>query len=604
MKVGRHKKRLNKLSFLVLCVFLSGLWLPFAPPGMNTAQATPPLLPVKTYFPLIVSPWTFSWPIAAQVFTTAEQQVHPLGLSAETPQIAPADVPLYAQYGYSAWYVGNGLLHVKRAELAPGSTNAVPAARLATFFTMSDIHITDKESPASVNYVAWSAPFGKANSSAWSPVTNSTPHVLDAAVQTINALHKKNPFDFGISLGDAINNTQYNELRWYIDVLDGKPITPSSGAHAGAATIDYQKPFQAVGLDKSIPWYQVIGNHDQFWMGSAFENPKLLQAHVGDTVLNISLNPNVIASVNETGFYMGVVDGSTPYGDIIKSGPEASFSSPPTVAADPNRRSLATASSSSRNWMSEFFTTTSSPVGHGFTQASVDNDFPSYSFQPKPGIPLKVIALDDTCRGGDQPFPNYARGCLDQARLDWLQNELQQGQDENQLMIIAAHIPVHPQTNLIDDGTRMRVFSTPTDSELIAILHNYPNLLLWLSGHRHLNTVSAQPYDPTVAGHGPQNSFWVVETASLRDFPQQFRTFDIRRNSDNSISILITNVDTAVVAGSPAEKSRGYAIGAARVDGTYPLSNTASQAYNAELVKQLTPAMQAVVASCGSPMDR
>jgi hypothetical protein len=43
---------------------------------------------------------------------------------------------------------------------------------------------------------------------------------LDAAVQTINALHKINPFDFGISLGDASNSTQYNETRWYIDVLD------------------------------------------------------------------------------------------------------------------------------------------------------------------------------------------------------------------------------------------------------------------------------------------------------------------------------------------------------------------------------------------------
>ncbi len=170
-------------------------------------------------------------------------------------------------------------------------------------------------------------------------------------------------------------------------------------------------------------------------------------------------------------------------------------------------------------------------------------------------------------------------------------------------MIIAAHIPVNPQTHLIDDGTRMPVFNTPTDASLIAILHNYPNLILWISGHRHLNTVSAQPYDATIVGQGPENSFWEVETSSLRDFPQEFRTFDIRRNSDNTISIIITNVDPAVVAGSPAEKSRGYAIGAARVFGTYPLSDTASQAYNAELVKQLTPAMQAIIATCGSPIE-
>ncbi len=105
-------------------------------------------------------------------------------------------------------------------------------------------------------------------------------HLLDAAVQTINAVHRTSPFDFGIALGDACNNTQYNELRWYIDALDGKVITPSSGDHVGAGFIDYQKPYQAAGLDKSIPWYQVLGNHDQFWMGSCYESPLLRAAHI------------------------------------------------------------------------------------------------------------------------------------------------------------------------------------------------------------------------------------------------------------------------------------------------------------------------------------
>jgi hypothetical protein len=197
----------------------------------------------------------------------------------------------------------------------------------------------------------------------------------------------------------------------------------------------------------------------------------------------------------------------------------------------------------------------------------------------------------------------YYAGCLDQTRLNWLKDELQEGQDNNKLMIIAAHVPVNPQTKLIDDGTRMPVFISPSDLGLVAILHNYPNLILWISGHRHMNVVTSQPYDPATLGHGPVNSFWEVETSSLRDFPQQFRTFDIRRNSDNTISIMITNVDTAVSAGSPAAKSRGYAIGAARVFGTYALPDTTSQSYNAELVKQLTPAMQAVIAPLGSAIQ-
>ena len=233
--VNKYHKRFRKISLPVLCLFLSGLWLLLEPLGLNSAQAQPPLgLSMKTYLPLVFRPWAFSWPIAPEVFTTAERQIHPIGLSADTPQIKPADVPQYALYGYSAWYAGDGLPHVKRTDLAPGYTNAVPAARLLTFFAITDIHIADKESPAQVNYSAWNASFGNANSSAWSPVVNSTTQVLDAAVQTINALHKKTPFDFGISLGDTINNTQYNELRWYIDVLDGradsKPSQPGSQA--------------------------------------------------------------------------------------------------------------------------------------------------------------------------------------------------------------------------------------------------------------------------------------------------------------------------------------------------------------------------------------
>ena len=554
------------------------------------------------------SPQIVQWPIANEVFTTAERQILPIGLTADMPQVNPADVSLYGQFGYTAWQAGGGLPYEKRVELAPSYTGAANAARLLSFFSITDVHIADKESPAQPIYIGWSALYGLDStmlSSAYSPVLLSSTHVLDAAVQTINALHKTLQFDFGISLGDDINNTQYNELRWFINVLDGKVITPSSGAHVGADTIDYQKPFKAVGLDATIPWYQVIGNHDQFWMGSAYENAKTQQAHVGSTILNMKNDKNPSSGgVNLTGAYMGVVDGSTPYGDIIGAGPQEDFPTPPTVVADADRRSLATSESSSKNWMSEFFNTTSSPTGHGFSQSNLDNDFASYSFKPKSDIPIKIVALDDTCKGDGQP--SYALGCLDQPRLDWLTAELQQGQDDGELMIIAAHIPIQPQTSFTD-MTPFKFFRTPgfTDDSLLAILHSYPNLILWISGHRHVNTVTPQPNNAADANDHPEQSFWEVETSSLRDFPQQFRVFDIRRNSDNTLSIIITNVDPAVAEGSPAAKSRGYAIGAARIFGATPaiIADTTSHAYNAELVKQLSPAMQAKIVNYGTPIQ-
>ena len=103
----------------------------------------------------------------------------------------------------------------------------------------------------------------------------------------------------------------------------------------------------------------------------------------------------------------------------------------------------------------------------------------------------------------------------------------------------------------------------------------------------------------------PEQNFWEVETASLRDFPQQFRTIDIRRNLDNTISIFVTDVDPAVSDGSPAATGRASAIGAARVFSGSPtvIADTTSHAYNAELVKQLTPAMQAKIANLGTAIE-
>jgi hypothetical protein len=304
---------------------------------------------------------------------------------------------------------------------------------------------------------------------------------------------------------------------------------------------------------------------------------------------------------------MGVVDGTTPYGNVIGAGPQENFPVPPTVIADTNRHALSTNESSSLNWMREFFTTTSLPVGHGFTQGNLDNDFACYTFEPNSSIPIKVIVLDDTDKKNEAlTGPLYVgSGGLDQARLDWLTNELQKGQDEGKLMIIAAHIPIKPQQSLTVTAPSYTFYDHSFEDSLLATLRSYPNLILWIAGHRHQNTVTAQPYDSAILSQGPQNSFWEVETSSLRDFPQQLRTFNILRNSDNTVSIMITNVDPAVTAGSPAAKSRGYAIGAQRIFGATPaiLADTTSHSYNAELVKQLSPEMQAKIANYGSTIE-
>ncbi len=553
----------------------------------------------------------FPLPGSGAVPTTRQQTILPVAIPDSTPPVAPSNVPLYAVYGYSAWQVGAGTNEGRKFDLMPaGYAGAANTARLLSFFSMSDIHITDKESPVEVPYLGWSAAFlddglGGLNQAAYSPVMFATTHRLDAAVRTINALHRLTPFDFGVVLGDNCNASQYNELRWFIDVMDGQHITPSSGAHLGADTIGYQKPFQAAGLDRSIPWYEAIGNHDQMWMGIGYPaSAKLQAAFVGSNVLDISTNGPLIPPGPEgTGMYVGVVDGATPYGAVIKWGLTNLYATPPTVAADARRRSLSVDLSSPTNYINEFFNTLSSPRGHGFNLAAATSGSLAacYAFEPLTNLPMKVIVLDDTCKSNapGQTPTFYGGGWIDAPRLAWLTNELQKGQDADQLMILACHIPILPQEGLFNTNRSAMFHDTQSESNLIATLHRYPNLLLVMAGHRHVNVVT--PFPSPDPSH-PEYGFWEVETPSLRDFPQQIRTWQILRNSDNTISIRTTDVDPQVESNAPAWKSLGYGVGAERIFGHLSLTDTSSHAYNAELVKMLTPAMQVKIAPYGSPL--
>ena len=134
---------------------------------------------------------------------------------------------------------------------------------------------------------------------------------------------------------------------------------------------------------------------------------------------------------------------------------------------------------------------------------------------------------------------------------------------------------------------------------MVALLHKYPNLLLVMAGHRHVNVVT--PFPSPDPAH-PEYGFWEVETASLRDFPRQLRTWEILRNRDHTLSIATTGVDPVAEPDSPAWKSIGYGVGAARIYGIAALRNAGSQTFNVELVKTLTPAMQAKIAELGVPL--
>jgi len=528
------------------------------------------------------------YPVHADVYTTEQRQIVPDAIPANAEAIDPYEVPKYAANGYGNWHYEAGHDYGRRLDLMPeGYTGAgvVNEAELLNFFTITDIHISDEETPCQGVFGGYLG----GNSSAYSPVAMLTTQVLDAAVRTINAIHRKKPFDFGLSIGDVTNGGQYNELRWYIDVLDGKVITPDSGIKDDPVTgpyNDFQDAFQAEGLDPDLPWYQTLGNHDHGWLGTLPISEYLRPVYTGTDVL--LMGDPLTQGPDARTDYMGVLDGSSPYGAIYGVGPVGDFPdrAPQVPAKDTNRRPL-----SRSEWMNEFFTTSSEPLGHGYSPDNVAFDFACYSFYPKSDLPLKVIVLDNTKEDSD---PNIlAQTALSQARYDWLVSELDAGQAADELMIVSAHVPIFPDAYVSPE-------SFVNSTQLLAKLSAYPNLILWVSGHLHKNIVTPRPStDPAHAG--AEYGHWEVQTASLRDFPQQFRTFDILRNSDNTISIRIRDVDPAVVEGSLATQSRDYSVAINQLYGIVP-SPYSQGPYNAELVKELTAHMQEVIAARGTPI--
>lgn len=555
-----------------------------------------------------------SYPIADAVFTTLQHRVAPG--PKPTRYLPLSRVAELERYGYGRWTLGAPIAPALRTDLMPPSYVATAGSRirLLRFFTISDVHITDKEAPNQMIYTGRLVEQRLAiSASLYSPVMMCTTQVLDAAIQTVNALHARTPVDFGLSLGDVCNSGQFNELRWYLDVMDGKPIRPSSGAHLGESTVDYQKPFQAAGLHRAIPWYQVLGNHDHFYLGSfpyrTRLRPDLYDSYTSDRVFAAG---NVLKDINELKehtYYMGLIDGATPDGEIRAAGKVSDFPQTPTVAADPNRRPLGI-----REWMEQFFHTTTAPAGHGFNRRDAARGFACYSFVPKAGLPLKVIVLDNTQREDDNSPDIHGHGFLDRERWDWLKRELAAGDAAGQLMIIAAHIPLaveetNPPAPIPPGGRQdpMAWWVNPDAAApvqnavdlpgLVDELQRHPNLLMWLAGHRHLNTVKA------FVGRTPERGFWQVETSSLRDFPQQLRLFELYLNQDDTLSVVTVNVDPAVREGSPAGKSRHYAIAASQiikgaddVERHNPTNDPSihpmpAGAYNADLRLKLTPQM-------------
>jgi metallophosphoesterase (TIGR03767 family) len=429
----------------------------------------------------------------------------------------------------------------------------------------SDIHIIDAQSPARLE------PVGQFSTTlipgSFRPQESMSVHVQAQMVAALAAV-ARSPLSGAtmsavINTGDNADQLSHLELRWFIDVMDGVPVTPDSGApgvYEGAqvwpeATWVYHPDdpadnFGAYGFPRipglmtavvsgevdsgglPVPWYTVYGNHDQLFDGTFQTDSSLRNLATG------SRKPWAFTGL--VGDYLrGMASDTSPATRAIQAlGQQfGRTSGMKIVTADPARRML-----QGLDFMAAHFQTTPrpGPVGHGFTQANLDNG--TRHWQADIGDVLRLFGLD-TCSqvlGAD--------GAVPKDQFDWLQAGLAQATADNRLAIVVSH---HNSLTLENNATAVSTPGQPLihAEQFIAMLAGYPNVVAWLNGHTHVNTITAHPAPAGSKGAG----FWEITTASCADYPQQQQVVEIMDNRDGTLSLICTVLDHL----SPAEWTPG-----------------------------------------------
>jgi len=387
------------------------------------------------------------------------------------------------------------------------------------FAQITDVHILDEESPGRAVRMERFLP------ASWRPHEAYTTQVLDATIRAINRRHYAGagagrPVDFVLATGDLADNGQFNELRWFIDCMDGREIVPDSGALDGplrciAPEDNPNLPFKAQGLAPGIPWYAAYGNHDNMAQGNftvdrsaedpvQWTSPQIPTA-VGFLGLDLLTPPRdaLIPTLDQSpAVLLASEDPTNP--DTLQLETDKLAAGP--VPADDSRHFI-----SRRIFVHEMFNTTSLPLGHGFNRTNEAMATVRYTARPKRDVPVRLVVLDTS---GPDALPGEvdAAGAITVEQFEsFFKPAVKAAQDAGEFVIVITH---HPSDVL----TKNVPFVTVTGAQFRSYLSGQPNIIAHFCGHMHYNKTTL------VGGRYP---YYEIQTASLIEYPQQGRMIDL-----------------------------------------------------------------------------
>ncbi|WP_148044933.1 TIGR03767 family metallophosphoesterase [Nocardioides marmorisolisilvae] len=436
---------------------------------------------------------------------------------------------------------------VVRSDLAQGKRGREDRrVGLATVVQVSDLHVTDVQNPMRFEYL------DRYNSTGHRPQELLNVQGTAALVGRINALTggpaTGRAVDAVMSTGDNTDNQSGNELEWLLTLLAGGTVHPESGAaddfegvaasgldeywQPDSETTDRYKrlgfphvpdlvkastaPFEAPGL--AVPWLLTMGNHDVVANGM-LENlnyvrdwstggRKVFSAHC-DATVRLAARLDAVKAGDDVG---SLID------TVARAGQTR------TVQADERR--LPYTGAEFVRLLHEVRFTGAGPVGHGYDlDAGSDRLFYSRRIAPR----VVAISLDSTNQAGG------IDGSIGRTQRDWLLRALAEAADD--YVVVFSHHPSWAFDNTARDPR------TPDDDrfdggQLAAILHDHPQVLAWVNGHSHNNKIRPHWH------RDPKRSFWEINSASHVDAPQQARMIEIATNSDGTVSLFTTMIDS------------------------------------------------------------